>query len=76
MSGLDPISLTTLTMAFAAFSLPFTFLPVLIVANDPDYVGDQKNTRAANVVAVLLLVLLTLVTVATVPLLLLGGGGS
>jgi Mn2+/Fe2+ NRAMP family transporter len=76
VSGIDPISLTTLTMAFAAFTLPFTFLPILIVANDRDYMGEQKNTRGANVVAVLMLVLLTLVTLATIPLLVLTGGGT
>lgn len=75
LTGIDPLSLATITMAFAAFALPFTFLPLLIVANDPGYVGEQRNTRAANVVAGLILALLCLVTLTTVPLLIISGGG-
>ncbi len=63
-------------MAFAAFSLPFTFAPLLIVANDPEYVGNQCNTAAVNVVAALVLALLCVVTVATIPLLVASGGGQ
>lgn len=76
VSGVDPIRLTTITMALAAFSLPFTFGPLLIVANDPEYVGEQKNTTMANVVAVVVFALLCVVTLATIPLLILSGGGS
>ena len=76
VSGVDPIRLTTVTMALAAFSLPFTFGPLLIVANDPDYVGDQKNTTMGNVVGGIVFVVLCVVTLATIPLLVLSGGGS
>ncbi len=75
-TGVDPIRLTVLTLAVAAASLPFTFLPLLIVANDPDYVGEQRNTRAINVVALLVLALLLVVTLTAVPLLVATGGGS
>lgn len=72
----DPIQLTTVTMAGAAFALPFTFIPLLIVANDPDYMGEQKNTTAANVVAGIVLIVLLVVTVSTIPLFILSGGGA
>jgi Mn2+/Fe2+ NRAMP family transporter len=75
-TGVDPIQVTIVTMVFAAASLPFTFLPLLIVANDRDYVGEQKNTGPINVVSVLILGLLLLVTVASIPLLVITGGGS
>lgn len=42
---IDPIRLTVLTMVLAAASLPFTFLPLLITANDEEFMGEQKNTR-------------------------------
>jgi manganese transport protein len=74
-TGVDPIQLTVVTMAAAAVALPFTFLPLLIVANDADYVGDQVNRPALNAAAIVILVLLTLVAVAAVPLFLLSGGG-
>jgi manganese transport protein len=72
----DPIKLTVVTMAVAGATLPFTFLPLLIVANDADYMGDQKNTLPINVVAWVVLALLSLVTLATIPLLVVTGGGS
>jgi manganese transport protein len=75
LTGIDPIMLTTVTMALAAVSLPFTFVPLLIVANDPQYVGDQTNTRAINVAAAMILGLLLIVTVSAIPLLILSGGG-
>lgn len=72
----DPIQLTTVTMAAAAVALPFTFLPLLIVANDREYVGEQRNRAALNLVAILVLAMLCLVTVAAIPLYLLSGGGG
>jgi len=75
-TGVDPIKVTIVSLALAAATLPFTFLPLLIVANDRDYVGEQQNTLAINVVAVLMLGVLCLVTLAVVPLLVLTGGGS
>lgn len=71
---IDPIQLTVITMAIGAMTLPFTFLPLLIVANDPEYMGEQKNTAATNLVAVIMLGLLIVVTITTIPLLLLTGG--
>ena len=43
--------MTAITMAIGAVSLPFTFLPLLIIANDKDYMGDQKNNLAINVIS-------------------------
>lgn len=75
-TGVDPVQMTTYALAFAAFALPFAFFPLLIVANDRDFVGEQRNPLAVNVVAVLVLLLLTAVTLATIPLLILSGGGG
>lgn len=75
-SGIDPIQLTVITMVIAAAALPFTFLPLLIVANDRDYMGAQKNTLSINIVAVIVLALLIAVTLATIPLFILSGGGG
>ncbi len=75
-TGVDPIRLTVVTMALAAFALPFTFGPLLIVANDPEYVGDQTNTRAGNAVALVVFAMLAVVTIVTIPLLVITRGGS
>jgi manganese transport protein len=69
ITGIDPISLTLYTTTLAAFSLPFTFAPLMIIANDERYMGEQRNTGLANVAGLFFLV----VTVATIPLL---SGGS
>jgi Mn2+/Fe2+ NRAMP family transporter len=75
-TGVDPINLTTVTMAAAAAALPFTFIPLLIVANDQDFMGEQKNTFGVNLVALIVLALLVVVTVATIPLYIVTGGGT
>lgn len=75
LTGIDPVKLTIYTTALAAFSLPFTFIPLLIVANDASYMGDQRNDLFINVASVFFLVILIVVTLATLPLFVLSGGG-
>ena len=72
-TGVDPIHLTTFTLAIGAFSLPFMFVPMLIVANDRQYMGEQRNTLATNVAAGLVVALLVAVMLATIPLMILSG---
>jgi manganese transport protein len=69
----DPISVTTFTMAIGAVTLPLNFLPLLLVANDKAYMGDQTNSLGTNVVAIVILAVLALVTVTAIPLMFLSG---
>ena len=39
---------TEFVLMLNAVALPFTFVPTLIVANDPDYLGDKTNSRFTN----------------------------
>ena len=39
---------TEFVLMLNAVALPFTFVPKLIVANDPDYLGDKTNSRFTN----------------------------
>jgi Mn2+/Fe2+ NRAMP family transporter len=75
-TGVDPIQLSLVTMAVAAATLPFTFAPLLIVANDRLYMGEQKNTPMVNFVSYVILALLVVVTLASIPLLIITGGGG
>lgn len=75
-TGIDPVQLTIYTTALAAFSLPFTFIPLFIIANDEEYMGDMRNGRLTNIASVFFLIVLCLVTLATIPLFLLSGGGG
>jgi manganese transport protein len=74
LTGFDPIKLTIYTTALAAFSLPFTFIPLFIIANDRGYMGDFRNGPLTNVASIFFLIVLCAVTVATVPLFIFSGG--
>ena len=43
LTGIDPIQVTELSVVFSAIALPLTYLPILIVANDPEYMGERVN---------------------------------
>jgi Mn2+/Fe2+ NRAMP family transporter len=47
----DPIMVTEYSVVFSAIALPLTYLPILIVANDSEYMGDKTNGRVANMFA-------------------------
>lgn len=76
LTGIDPIKLTIYTTALAAFTLPFTFIPLFIIANDKTYMGDDSNGLLANVASIFFLGVLSIVTLLTIPLFLLSGGGG
>ena len=63
-------------MIFAVMALPFTFLPMLLVANDRTYMGDHKNGMFGNAVGVFFLAVLVIGAVAALPLVIITGGGG
>ncbi len=75
-TGLDPIMVTEASVVFSAVALPLTYIPILIVANDPEYVGEETNGRILNGIALVYLVIIVVAAVAAVPLLILTGMGS
>ena len=75
-SGADPVKLTVISMVFAVPVLPFTFLPMLLVANDATYMGELRNGVLANTIGFLFLGLLTLAGAAALPLLIITGAGG
>ena len=54
----DPIKVTEYSIVFSAVALPLTYFPILVVANDPDYMGDKMNGRFSNVLGSIYLVIL------------------
>ena len=68
LSTLDPIVVTEYSIVLSAAALPLTYLPILIVANDPAYMKDRTNSKALNAVAFAFLLLLLVVSIATIPL--------
>lgn len=57
LTGVDPIMVTELSVVFSAVALPLTYFPILVVANDRDYLGDHVNGRLANALGAVYLVL-------------------
>jgi Mn2+/Fe2+ NRAMP family transporter len=76
LTTLDPIKVTEYSIVLSAAALPLTYLPILIVANDPTYVGEKTNSKFLNATASVYLVILLLVAVATIPLMILTKGGG
>ncbi len=76
LSTLDPIKVTEYSIVLSAAALPLTYFPILLVANDPDYMGDKVNSRLGNAIGSLYLALLLVVAVVTIPLMILTKAGS
>jgi Mn2+/Fe2+ NRAMP family transporter len=68
MTTVDPILVTELSVVFSAVALPLTYFPILVVANDSDYMGQHVNGRLANGLGVVFLLLIVVVAVAAIPL--------
>lgn len=75
-TGVDPITVTELSVVFSAVALPLTYFPILVVANDPEYMGDEVNGRVRNGLGVVFLVVILVAAIAAIPLLIVSGMGS
>lgn len=75
-TGADPILITEYSVVFSAIALPLTYLPILIVANDPQYMGSHVNNRAINVAANIYLVVILAASLAAIPLMIITGAGA
>jgi Mn2+/Fe2+ NRAMP family transporter len=67
-TGVDPILVTEVSVVFSAVALPLTYFPILVVANDPDYMGEHVNGRLANGLGMVYLVLIGVAAAAAIPL--------
>jgi Mn2+/Fe2+ NRAMP family transporter len=76
LTAVDPIKVTEYSIVLSAAALPLTYFPIFVVANDPEFMGDQVNTRAKNAIASFYMVLLTIVAVATIPLMIATKAGA
>src|SRR4051794_16942123 len=75
LTGVDPIKVTIVALGISVTLLPLTFAPMLLVANDPIYMGHLRNGRLANTLGLAFLLLVTVAGAAAVPLLI-GTGGA
>jgi Mn2+/Fe2+ NRAMP family transporter len=75
-TGVDPVLVTEYSVVFSAIALPLTYLPILIVANDPQYMGEHVNSRPVNFLAMIYLVIILVASVAAIPLMIVTGAGA
>jgi Mn2+/Fe2+ NRAMP family transporter len=68
LTTIDPVKLTEFSVVFSAIALPLTYFPILVIANDPDYMGAKANGRFTNALASVLLVVIVVAAVAAIPL--------
>jgi manganese transport protein len=68
-TGVDPIQLTEYAVVLSVVALPFTYLPVLLIARDRTFMGDHTNGRLANLLGGIYLVIIVIVAAVAIPLL-------
>jgi manganese transport protein len=76
LTTVDPIAVTEYSVVFSALALPLTYLPILVIANDPDYMGESVNGRFANALGTVYFVVIVVVSAAAIPLMILTKGGQ
>jgi Mn2+/Fe2+ NRAMP family transporter len=76
MTTVDPIKVTEYSIVLSAAALPLTYFPILVIANDPEYMGDKTNSRFTNGLGVVYLVILCAIAVATIPLMIVTKAGA
>jgi Mn2+/Fe2+ NRAMP family transporter len=70
LTTVDPITVTEYSLVFSAVALPLTYLPILVIANDPDYMGARVNGRVANLLGTVFLAIILVASLAAIPLML------
>jgi Mn2+/Fe2+ NRAMP family transporter len=75
-TGVDPILITEYSVVFSAVALPLTYIPILIVANDREYMGADVNGRLANGLGLFYLVVILIASLAAIPLMIITGAGA
>ncbi len=76
VTAVDPIKVTEYSIVLSAAALPLTYFPILVVANDRTYMGDDVNGPIKNAIATFYMVVLTVVALATIPLMIATKAGS
>lgn len=76
MTNVDPIMVTEYSVVFSAVALPLTYLPILLVANDPEYMGEHVNGRVVNALGSVFLVVVVVASLAAIPLMIVTEAGA
>lgn len=69
LTTVDPITVTLVAVVLGAAAVPLTYFPVLIVANDRQYMGRHVNRAFSNTLGTIYLLIMVVASVVTLPLL-------
>jgi manganese transport protein len=69
LTTVDPITVTLVSVVLGAAAVPLTYFPVLIVANDREYMGKRVNRAFSNSLGTVFLLLMLVTSLVTLPLL-------
>lgn len=72
VTGIDPLKLTVFSMALTALSLPVTVIPLLVLMNDPMYLGERTNGWIGNAAVLAVGLVACVVALVAIPLQLMG----
>ncbi|HEU4871167.1 MAG TPA: divalent metal cation transporter [Pyrinomonadaceae bacterium] len=74
LTGLDPLTITIVSMVLTAATLPVSIVPFLFLMNDRSYVRIYRNGWLSNTVVILIIGLAFVLAVVSIPLQIYGGG--
>jgi len=74
LAGVDPLSVTILSMALTAATLPVSIVPFLFLMNDYSYVRIYRNGWFSNAVVIVIIGIAFVLAVVAIPLQIFGGG--
>ena len=73
LAGVDPLSVTILSMALTAATLPVSVVPFLFLMNDYSYVRIYRNGWLSNAVGIVIIGIAFVLAVVSIPLQIFGG---
>jgi len=76
LTGIDPLNLVEYAVVSSIIVIPFSYLPLLLIANDRKYMGSEVNGRFANILGIGSYAIVVVAAIAAVPLYLLSSGGQ
>ena len=76
LTSIDPIKVTEYSLVLSALALPLTYFPILVIANDPAYMGARTNTRLGNALGSVYLVIVLVASASAIPLMILSKAGQ
>ena len=76
MTGVEVMSLVGYAVVFSIVILPLSYLPLMLLANDKDYMRGYANKWLAKILGWLFFVIVTIAAIAAIPLYVLTAGGQ